>query len=97
MALRISEFLEDAGTTLKVDGRLSGDEVGELARVGASCTAPVVIDLSGLLYADDQGVSALRELQAHGAALRNVPPYVSLLLELEATDAASILGVRRAG
>jgi len=97
VALRISEIAESAGTTLKVDGRLSGEEVGELAKAGAACTGPVTLDLSGLLFADDDGVSVLRELQAHGADLRNVPPYISLLLELESNASGSTLGVGRAG
>jgi ABC-type transporter Mla MlaB component len=97
VALRISEIEQGTGTTLKVDGRLSGSEVGELARAGASCAGPVTLDLSGLLFADDDGVSVLRDLQAHGADLRNVPTYISLLLELESIAAASTLGSGRAG
>jgi len=74
---------------LKVDGHLSGIEVGELARVGAACPRPVSLDLSGLMFADDRGVTVLKDLRADGADLRNVPPYVSLLLELDGPCGAS--------
>lgn len=88
VALRISEVAEAAGTTLKVDGRLAGSASRELARAAASCTGTVIVDLSGLVFADEDGVSVLKELQALGAHLRNVPQYVVLLLELEAAPAA---------
>lgn len=97
MALRISEIEEAVGTTLKVDGRLSGSEVAELARAGAACTGPVMLDLSGLLFADDDGVTVIKDLQARGAGLLNIPPYIALLLELESVSTATRVGAGRGG
>lgn len=82
MSLRITETAGREGTTLVVDGRLSGDEVAELTRASESAAPPLTLDLSGLLFADSEGVGALKELRARGAKLRHVPPYVSLLLEM---------------
>jgi ABC-type transporter Mla MlaB component len=87
MSLRITETADREGTTLVVDGRLSGDEVGELTRASESAAAPLTLDLAGLLFADSQGVDALREIRARGAKLRHVPPYVSLLLEMNSKAA----------
>lgn len=97
MALRISESTERGGTILKVDGRLSGREVDELARAGAECRGQVTLDLSGLLFADDDGVSVLRDLRARGADLRNVPTYVALLLEIESSRFAALLEAGQGG
>jgi anti-anti-sigma regulatory factor len=85
MTLRISEIADKGGTTFRVDGRLLGNAVAELARASTNAAPPLTLDLSGLLFADSEGVGALQQLRAHGATLRNVPPYVSLLLEMEVT------------
>lgn len=85
MSLRISEIAEGDGTTLRVDGRLLGDDVPELQRASADAAPPLTLELSGLLFADAEGVRALTQLRIEGAKLRNVPPYVSLLLGMPPT------------
>jgi hypothetical protein len=82
MTLRITEIAECTGTTLRVDGRLLRGTVGELARASEQAKPPLTLDLSGLLFADAEGVEALQRIRSRGAKLRNVPPYVSLLLEM---------------
>lgn len=80
MTFRISAVGSDPTTSLKLDGRLTAEEVPELARLCAGFTGRMVLDLSDLHFADRQGVSALRELQAQGATLTNASPYLRLLL-----------------
>jgi hypothetical protein len=94
MSLRISEITEGAGTTLRVDGRLRGDAVWELWRASAHAVRPLTLELSGLLFADAEGVRTLTQLRVGGAKLRNIPPYVSLLLGMPPTPRAP--GARRA-
>jgi len=65
---------------LKLDGRLTAEEVPELLRVCVGLTGPVVLDLSDLQSADREGVSALRQLRARGAELAGASPYLCLLL-----------------
>ncbi len=81
MTLRISEVGSGPGTSFKLDGRLTAEEVPELLRVCAGLTKGVVLDLNDLHFADRQGVSALRELRAQGAKLTSVSPYLCLLLD----------------
>jgi catechol 2,3-dioxygenase-like lactoylglutathione lyase family enzyme len=81
MSLRISDVAGSPGTTLRVDGRLSGDGVPELRRAGAAAAPPVVLELGGLQFADADGIAALRALRAAGVRLRHVPGYVALLLD----------------
>jgi hypothetical protein len=82
MTLRITEVAEGTGTTLRVDGRLLRGTVMELAGASEQAELPLTLDLSGLLFADAEGVGALQQIRTRGAKLRNVPPYVSLLLEM---------------
>jgi ABC-type transporter Mla MlaB component len=83
MILRISEVVGSSGTTLRVDGRLSGEAVAELTRAGERAVQPLTLDLAGLQFADACGVAALEKFRACGAQLRNAQPYVALLLDLE--------------
>jgi hypothetical protein len=85
MSLRISEITDEEGTTLRVDGRLLRPDLAELLRASANAVPPLTLDLAGLLFADAEGVGALNQIRARGASLRNVPPYVSLLLGMQPT------------
>jgi len=79
-------MVEGEGTTLRVDGRLLADDIGELRRASEEAAPPLVLELAGLLFADAEGVNALQQLRVAGAELRNVPPYVSLLLGMQPTS-----------
>ena len=70
-------------TTVKADGRLMSEDAAELMRVCEGCDVPVVIDLSDLTFADDEGVAVLKKLRAGGATLVRTRPYVALLLDEE--------------
>jgi anti-anti-sigma regulatory factor len=83
MDLRVSEIIDEKGTTLRVDGRLSGSAVAELVHASENAAVPLTLDLSGLLFADADGVNALKQIHARGARLCKIPPYVALLLEME--------------
>lgn len=68
---------------LKVEGRIAGEWVQELAReVGrALAAAPtVVLDMSGVTYVDQAGVDLLRTLRERGAELTECSRFVRVLL-----------------
>ena len=69
---------------VKVDGRLLSAETAELVRACQDSVGSLVIDLSELLFADDEGVRVLKDLPVHGATLRGSRLYVSTLLEDQA-------------
>jgi len=81
MTLRITVSEPGPPTTVKVDGRLTGDQVPELQQVCAEIEGALVLDLTDLNFADRQGVKALHELQAKGADLIGVSQFIGLLLE----------------
>lgn len=86
MTLRITASGPDLEVTVKLDGRLTGEEAPELQRVCAEGTGPLVLDLTGLQSADREGVNVLRELQAKGAHLIGASPYIQLLLDRAPCD-----------
>ena len=77
MAIRITPVGEGV---LKVDGQLSGEEAGLLVDACEAMAGHVVLDLTDLQFADRQGVRMLRQLQARGATLTGLSPYLDLLL-----------------
>ena len=69
-----------ANRTVRVEGRVIGAWVGELAR---SCDqllaagAELVIDLGAVSFVDRDGVELLRHLAARGAAVVNASRFVA--------------------
>ena len=70
-----------AVTSVSVAGRLDDDGVGELLRTCSEGSSSLVIDLSQVVFADDAGVQALKDLRQRGATLVGARPYLALLLD----------------
>ena len=77
MAIRITPV---GDAVLKVDGQLSGEEARLLVDACEAVAGPIILDLTDLQFADRQGVRMLRQLQARGATLTGLSPYLDLLL-----------------
>lgn len=88
MTLRITPTGPGTPAAFALDGRLTGDEVAELCRIVCEAGRNVVLDLTGLQFADRSGVSALRELKTQGTRLCGASPYIVLLLGEGHHDAA---------
>ena len=82
--IRITTTADGGVRTVKVDGRLLSGETAELVRACQGSLGSLVIDLSDLHSADDEGVTVLKDLRAHGAKLRGARLYLSTLLEDQA-------------
>ena len=82
MTLRIAVAENDEGVRhVHIDGRLTGDEVGELEQVIAGDPHAVCLELENLRSADAAGLAALRRLRAEGVELRGVPPHLAWRIE----------------
>jgi ABC-type transporter Mla MlaB component len=82
--LRITRKVDDDGrTTLKIEGTIAGEWVGELRRsIESSFHGPikVAIDLSDVSFVDAAGVALLHELRDLPVEILGATAYVSELL-----------------
>ncbi|MGH6635809.1 MAG: STAS domain-containing protein [Gammaproteobacteria bacterium] len=86
--LRITpiENPEAGSQQLMLEGRLVGPWVRELQTavlVAVSGPGPVQLDLSGVHFADAEGLTLLHQLLDQGIVLREVSPFVEELLKLK--------------
>ena len=81
MDCRIESDLEASRSVVSIAGRLAGSAVEELRGVRRSIEGTVILDLSNLVSADDEGAKAIRAMLLEGDETRSVSPYVKLLLK----------------
>jgi anti-sigma factor RsiW len=81
VTLRIAVASDDHVRHVHLDGRLTGDEVGELEQVIGGDPRAVCLELENLRSADAEGLVALRRLRAEGVELRGVPPHLAWRIE----------------
>jgi anti-anti-sigma regulatory factor len=77
--VRIESRVEGGATVVTIGGRLVASTVRELLNLCESVEGVLVLDLSGLVFADARGLEALRELEERGAELRGASPFIRLL------------------
>ena len=83
MLLRIDTFVVEGTTVIQIIGQLVDEGVAELERTLQSVRAPLVVDASLLRTVDAEGITTLRSIVEGGGELRNVSPYIQLLLNRE--------------
>lgn len=81
MTIRIVTSKDDKTTTIQVEGRLNAETVPDLRGEVKLSSAPLRLDLSGLISADAEGIKELRALSAKGAELQGVSAYIRQLLD----------------
>ncbi len=81
MTTRITTSKDDKATTIRVEGRFNAEAVADLQREVQLASAPLRLDLSGLISADAEGIEELRALSAKGAELRGVSAHIRQLLD----------------
>jgi anti-anti-sigma regulatory factor len=86
MAIRISGSTGGGVRTVRVEGRLDAGFVADLLAESGSSEPGLRLDLSGLQWADRDGVGALLSLQAGGAVLVGASPFLQELLGASATE-----------
>ena len=81
MEIRIDISSEGSKTIVFIAGRLSGVSVAQLRKACDPIKGAFVVDLSDLLFADDQGIDVIRAIADKGAEVRGVSPFIQLLLD----------------
>ena len=81
MDVRIDFISNGLKTIIRIAGRLSSTAVEHLENACDPGEKPAVIDLSNLLFADDDGINAIRAIADKGVQVRGASPFVQLLLD----------------
>ncbi len=84
--LRVTMRTSTDGTTLILEGRVKGPWVSELEKawhqaLNAHDDRPVVVDLSGVNFADGRGRKLLLEMRSQGATLVGSSSFLRTMLE----------------
>jgi hypothetical protein len=77
-------------STAKIEGAISGDYVGELARFADQVRRPgrrIRLDVSDVTFVDHAGAALLRRLRDEGFAFVNGSSFVSILFDLPPSPA----------
>ena len=85
MECRVDVSPEPGRTVVRIHGRLGGAVVRELERVCREASGSLILDMTYLMSADDEGVAMLRRLAIDGVPLTDMSPYLRLLLEPDET------------
>jgi anti-anti-sigma regulatory factor len=81
MEIRIDIISEGPETVVYIAGRLSGAAVAQLRKACDPIEGAFVLDLSSLIFLDDEGIDAIRTLGEKRAEVRGASPFVQLLLD----------------
>lgn len=91
--IRITTSLKsDEAVTLSLEGQLTKDTTAQLVTATKKLLdSPehLVLDLSGLTFADESGAAALRQLIEKGAELKSCSGFVAQLLRIEPRQASA--------
>ncbi len=80
MAIRVSTEVGETGTTIRIDGQLTGADLPDVRAACESVNPPFRLDLSGLKSVDLDGIRALRSLSETGAELHGASPFIRQLM-----------------
>lgn len=81
MTVRITVLAERPTLRVRVEGRLSSDEVGELEQLIGSDPGATCLELAELRSADAAGLAVLRRLRSEGITLSGVPRHLAWRIE----------------
>jgi hypothetical protein len=91
MTIRIDYIPYGAKPIVRVAGRLTSTEAAQLKIACRPIASSFVMDLSDLVYADEEGINAIREIVHQGVQIQGASPFVKLLIDMRPsskTDAA---------
>jgi hypothetical protein len=80
MSFRISRKVRDGGAVLEVEGELAGAEAARVLADEIAESAPVAIELGGVITCDPASLAVLSAGAAAGASLRGGGAYMQALL-----------------
>ncbi len=82
LVIRITKRVEKRHSTIKLDGQLTADVLGELKVNCASVKGTLYLDLGQTTWIDAESVAVVKALIAEGALLSAASPFVGHLLKV---------------
>jgi hypothetical protein len=79
--IRISTRVEEGGSTIKLDGQITADVLGELKDKCASVRGTIYLDLGQTTWIDRESAAVVKALIAEGAVVSAASPFVEQLLK----------------
>jgi hypothetical protein len=86
MTVKIERFLDRAGTTIRLIGRMQAEHLVEVQREIAESGVAVTLDLEELTLVDVQVVRFLGTCQTRGIAVLNCSPYITDWIKRERVE-----------
>ncbi len=80
MKIRIDCHFNGQKKVISIAGRLTETAVGQLQEAFDQIESSLVVDLSNLVYADNEGIDILRAIIDKGAQVIGASPFIALLL-----------------
>lgn len=77
MSLRISTSTESGTRRIRVEGRLTGAEIGELEHAIGEAPDSARLELDDLRSADAVALALLRRLREEGVEMDGIPPHLA--------------------
>jgi RNA polymerase sigma-70 factor, ECF subfamily len=84
--LRITQLETGQETRLRIEGRLTGNTLGELTRFAEAYLTSAVLDLAGLTFVDKRSAQLLNQLRRGGATLEGCSGFLTELLGRPGVD-----------
>ena len=81
MTIRITVMEEEKVRRVRLEGRLSAEEIEELEQVVGNDPRMTYLDLAELRSVDARGLDILRRLRRDGFEMRDVPPHLAWRIE----------------
>ena len=81
MDMRIDIETKGPVEVVQVSGRLVEYFIQQLNNVCEPMEGNFVLDLSGLVFADDAGIDVIRSLREKGADIRGASSFIKLLID----------------
>ncbi len=83
MTVRITVIEDGTVRRIRLEGRLSAEEIEELEKILGDDPSTVYLDLAELRSADAGALALLRRLRREGFEMRDAPPHLVWRIEEE--------------
>lgn len=81
MSVWITKTVNETTTTIRIDGRLCAEDLGELKKACRDISGCLCLELPHLMNMDQEGLATILKMLDDGAQMGAVNPFINALLE----------------